>query len=280
MNFYKIIIFILPPLLMSAANCYAESSKFQHAYKFQDCKDCPEMVVVKGGTFIMGAPENEEGYRINEGPQHRVHIDKFAVGQFEVTFDEWEACVKDGGCGGYTPKDQGWGRGKRPVIYISWDDAKAYTVWLTGKTGKTYRLLTEAQWEYVARAGSTTPFWWGISASTNQANYDDSFTSMGDKGGYRGKTVPVDSFKANPWGLYNVHGNVWEWVEDHFHKSYRGAPTDGQAWVVTSNNKIATRVMRGGSWLNPSKHVRSAVRNLIYRNFRANNIGFRVARIL
>ena len=128
---------------------------------------------------------------------------------------------------------EGWGRGKRPVINVNWDDAKAYVAWLSRKTGKTYRLLSEAEREYVTRAGTTTPFWWGSSISTSQANYDGNYTyGSGSKGEYRQKTMPVDSFQPNPWGLYQVHGNVWEWTEDCWNDSYNGAPTDGSAWTA------------------------------------------------
>jgi formylglycine-generating enzyme required for sulfatase activity len=143
----------------------------------------------------------------------------FAVGRFAVTFDEWDACAADGGCNGYKPEDKGWGRGRRPVIEVSWDDAKAYVAWLSKTTGKTYRQLSEAEREYVTRAGTTTPFWWGNSISTSQANYDG--TSV--NGEYRQQTLPVGSLQPNPWGLYHVHGNVWEWVEDCNHGSYSGA---------------------------------------------------------
>ena len=134
----------------------------------------------------------------------------------------------DGGCNRYTPSDEGWGRGRRPVINVSWDDAKAYVGWLSRKTGKTYRLLSEAEREYVTRAGTTTPFWWGTSISTQQANYNGNYTyGTGATGVSRRQTVLVDSFQPNPWGLYQVHGNVWEWTEDCWHDNYSGAPSDG-----------------------------------------------------
>ncbi len=167
---------------------------------FRDCPNCPEMVVVPAGEFMMGSPENEEGRHSDEGPQHRVRIAQpFAVGRFEVTFDEWDACVAGGGCGGYRPDDNGWGRGRQPVINVSWDDAKAYVQWLNRGTGKSYRLPSEAEWEYVARAGTTTPFWTGATISTEQANYDGTYTyGGGKKGEYRQRTVPVGSLPANP----------------------------------------------------------------------------------
>jgi formylglycine-generating enzyme required for sulfatase activity len=130
---------------------------------FKECENCPEMVVVPSGSFTMGSPASEEGRGNEEGPQHSVTLAKpFAVGRFAVTFDEWDACVADGGCNGHRPDDKGWGRGRQPVINVSWADAKAYVAWLSRKTGKPYRLLSEAEREYVTRAGTTTPFWWGI----------------------------------------------------------------------------------------------------------------------
>jgi formylglycine-generating enzyme required for sulfatase activity len=144
---------------------------------FQECEQCPEMLVVPAGSFMMGSPADEPERESEEGPQHRVAIAKaFAVGKFPVTFDEWDACLRDGGCNGHRPADQGWGRGKRPVINVNWNDAKGYAAWLSRKTGRTYRLPSEAEREYVTRAGTTTPFWWGSSLSTSQANYDGRFT--------------------------------------------------------------------------------------------------------
>src|SRR6516162_2207229 len=144
---------------------------------FKECAQCPEMVVVPAGSFTMGSPDSEEGRIEEEGPQHRVTFGKaFGVGRFAVTFEEWDACVADGGCNGYKPSDEGWGRGRRPAINVSWDDARAYVGWLSRKTGKTYRLLSEAEREYVTRAGTTTPFWWGASISTQQANYSGNYT--------------------------------------------------------------------------------------------------------
>ena len=193
---------------------------------FKECAQCPEIEVVPAGSFVMGSPDSEEGRIEEEGPQHRVTFGKsFGVGKFAVTFEEWDACVADGGCNGYKPSDEGWGRGRRPVINVSWEEANAYVVWLSRKTGKTYRLLSEAEREYVTRAGTTTPFWWGASISTQQANYNGNYTYGTEaKGVSRRQTVPVDSFQPNPWGLYQVHGNVWEWTEDCWHDDYSGAP--------------------------------------------------------
>ena len=179
---------------------------------FRDCGECPEMVVVPSGSFMMGSPESEEGRGDDEGPVRRVTIGyRLAVGMFEVTFREWDACVSDGGCGGYRPDDK-WGRYEHPVIEVSWKNAKGYVEWLRRKTGKRYRLLSEAEWEYVARAGTTTPFHTGRTISTEQANYDGNHTyGSGREGAYRERTTPVGSFEPNGFGVYDVHGNVWSW---------------------------------------------------------------------
>ena len=246
---------------------------------FKECEQCPEMVVVPAGSFMMGSPSDEKERDADEGPQHQVTFAKqFAVGRFSVTFAEWDACVSDGGCNGYRPSDEGWGRDRRPVINVSWDDAKVYVAWLSRKTGKTYRLLSEAEREYVTRARTQTPFWWGASITTRQANYDGNYAyNGGPKGEYRQRTLPVDTFEPNPWGLRQVHGNLWEWVEDCYANSYVGAPSDGSAWVT---GDCSRRVLRGGSWLVNPWDLRSARRNWYYSNFRFNFYGFRVARTL
>jgi formylglycine-generating enzyme required for sulfatase activity len=246
---------------------------------FKECENCPEMVVVPAGLFTMGSPQSEEERDdFNESPQHQVTFARpFAVGKFAVTFDEWDACAADGGCNGRKLGDQGWGRGRLPVINVTWDDAKSYAAWLSRKTGKTYRLLSEAEREYVARAGTTTPFWWGSQISTNLANYNGKISySNSPKGEYRQRTMPVDSYSPNPWGLYQVHGNVWEWTEDCY-RSYRGAPTDGSAWTFEDCHR---RVLRGGSWISLPKFLRSAFR-FVYNSTDSGDVfGFRLARTL
>ena len=247
---------------------------------FKDCDACPEMVVVPAGNFMMGSPASEEGRSENEGPRHRVTmLDAFAVGKYEVTFDEWEACVSDGGCNGYRPKDQGWGRGDRPVIFVNWEDAKSYVAWLSRKTGNSYRLPSESEWEYAARAGTTTPFHFGRTISPDQVNdKGDSSYAGGPTGVYREETVSAGSFPGNTFGLFDVHGNVWEWVEDCPHDSYAGAPSDGSAW--TTGSDCSSRIFRGGSWGDPPKNVRAADRNYWTTDKRYHFIGFRVARTL
>ena len=202
----------------------------------RDCPDvCPEMVVLPAGEFMMGSNEYD-----SEKPPRKVTISRpFAVGKFEVTFSEWEACVADGGCT-HRPADQhGWGRGRRPVINVSWHDAKEYVGWLSRKTGKSYRLLSEAEWEFAARAGTTTRYAFGDRITKSQAQFSEGSWSS------TGKTVEVGSFPANRFGLHDLHGNVWEWVEDAWHPNYHGAPVDGSAW----QGGDAQRVLRGGSWM-------------------------------
>jgi formylglycine-generating enzyme required for sulfatase activity len=247
---------------------------------FKDHEAGPEMVVVPAGKFTMGSPPTEEERYAERETQIPVEIaHPFAVGKFAVTFDQWDACVAEGGCNEYRPNDEGWGRGNRPVINMSWDYASAYAKWLSRKTGKTYRLLSEAEREYVTRAGTTTPFWWGSSISPKQANYDGNYTyGGGTKGEYRGQTVPVDSFEANPWGLFNVHGNVWEWCEDCWHDNYVGAPVDGSAWLQGGDEN--PRVVRGGSWGNMPPSLRAASRRVGSSVYRGNDVGFRLARTL
>lgn len=236
----------------------------------QLCPLCPEMVVVPSGIFMMGSTESDSiplsGF---ESPTRKVAFSQpFAVGKFEVTFDEWMACVVSGGCQGKRdPSDRGWGKGRRPVINVSWNDAKEYTAWLSQTTGKEYRLLTEAEWEYSARAGTQTDYHWGD-------RFDESIANNGNA------TVLVGQYKANSFGLYDMHGNVWEWVEDCWHAGYKGAPTDGSAWS-TACQFPDQRVIRGGGVHSNALSLRSASRGRdIARANRFGALGFRVARTL
>ena len=241
--------------------------------KFRDCAECPEMVVVPSGSFMMGSPRGESGRYDDEGPRHRVRIGyRFAVGVYEVTFAQWDACVSAGGCGGHRPNDSGWGRGNRPVMGVSWDDAQLYVRWLSERTGGRYRLLSESEWEYVARAGTTTRYNWGNEIGHNRANCDGCGSRWDDE-----KTAPVGSFSANAWGMYDVHGNVWEWVGDCWNNSYTGAPSDGSVW---ERGDCARRVLRGGSWLDDPRSLRSAYRLWYTSGLRGLYIGFRIARTL
>jgi formylglycine-generating enzyme required for sulfatase activity len=257
----------------------AEERALRPKDSFKECAACAEMVVVPAGSFAMGSPTSEPGRSDDEGPQRTVTFKRqFAVGRFAVTFDEWDACVADGGCDGYRPFDEGWGRGHRPVIHVNWNDAQTYLAWISLKTGKGYRLLSEAEREYVTRAGTTTPFWLGSSISLDQANYIGTDTYSSSTGGFRRQTVPVDSFQPNQWGLYQVHGNVREWTEDCYNKTYTGAPNDGSAWT---KGDCDHRTLRNGSWTNKPALLRSAFRGTIANNsVRSDTIGFRVARTL
>ena len=235
---------------------------------FRDCPDCPELTSVQAGSFTMGSPSSEAGRDADE-VQKQVTIAAFGVGVHEVTFAQWDACVAAGGCPGHNPADQGWGRGTRPVIDVSWNDAQAYVSWLSTKTGHQYRLLTEAEWEYVARADTTTPFHTGATISTDQANYDGMKTpyGSGQMGEYRAQTIAVGSFPPNEFGLYDVHGNAAEWVQE----CYTPEAADGTC---------SGHVVRGGSWADSPQLLRSAYRGWCAPAFRNTHNGFRVARTI
>ena len=278
----------------------------------KECAQCPELVVLPGGTFTMGSSAAEQALANaggldkkitdRESPQHSVSIKSFAAGKYAVTKGEFAAFAKatsyqteaekGDGCDGWTGSE--WKKDKafnwrnvgfkqaegHPVVCVSWNDAQAYTRWISLSSGKPYRLLSEAEREYAARSGSQTAFWWGKSISTAQANYDGTATSYNGsaKGDWRKATVAVNSFKANPFGLYNVHGNVWEWVEDCFHDNYSGAPSDGSAWTTSCSGDY--RVLRGGSWDIIPAYLRSAFRYWYTPDFRDYDSGFRLARTL
>jgi formylglycine-generating enzyme required for sulfatase activity len=243
--------------------------------EFKDCANCPHMMIVPAGEFTMGSPPAEQ----QAEAQHRVTIAApFAVSKFEITFDDWDACVRDGGCDNIRPNDEGWGRGRHPVIHMSFDLAKNYVTWLSRKTGKTYRLLTEAEWEYAARAGTTTTFAFGDTLSPGSANYNASTDGSGPSEENRQKTMPVGSFPPNAFGLHDMHGNVSEWVEDCFHNDYTAtAPVDGSAWI---EGNCTGRVLRGGSWEDSDAELRSAARVGEYRYNSSYTDGFRIARSL
>jgi formylglycine-generating enzyme required for sulfatase activity len=245
----------------------------------RDADFAPEMVLVPPGKFWMGSKDGQG--RDNERPQHEVMIAyPLLVGKYPVTFDEWDAYVaKAAGSKPHNPDDQGWGRGRRPVINVSWHDAKAYADWLSKVTGKTYRLLTEAEWEYCCRAGTETAFSFGEMISTDQANYNGNYTyGSGNKGEYRKRTTEVGSFPANPFALHDMHGNVWEWCEDAWFESYVGAPSDGSA--RTNVDASVSRVLRGGSWFDVPQYLRSANRDRGRPGNRIIDHGFRLARTL
>jgi formylglycine-generating enzyme required for sulfatase activity len=249
--------------------------------RFRDCPECPEMVVLPAGRFRMGAAAGDAGASDDERPQRTVSLPKdFAVGRFEVTFAEWDACVRGGGCNGYRPDDRGWGRERQPVINVSWLDAQAYVQWLnslpTKGRGK-YRLMSEAEWEYAARAGTSTAYPWGEAASHDFANYgaEECCSGLAFGRDMWEFTAPIESFPANAFGLHDMQGNVWEWTEDCWNGSYADAPTDGSAWRQGDCNY---RVLRGGSWSSYSLYLRSAFRYRFDTSVRVNFFGFRVAR--
>jgi formylglycine-generating enzyme required for sulfatase activity len=246
------------------------------ADQFQECTRCPDMVVVPAGSFTMGSPSTETVADTDEFPQHPVTIAApFAVSKFEVTFENWDTCYELGGCR-IRPDDYGWGRGDRPVIGVDWSDAQQYVAWLSKQTGKTYRLLSEAEWEYAARAGTTTAYSWGDDVKPDgktMANCFDCGSAWDDK-----ETAPVGSFAPNAFGLNDMLGNVWEWVEDCYHDSYDDAPKDGSAWT---NGDCKEHVSRGGSWGDlPQVLLRTAFRLRTPPVNRYEGLGFRVGRTL
>ena len=229
----------------------------------QDCAACPTLVVVAQRRFAMGSPAGEAGREADEGLRSAGIAAAFAVGVYEVTFAQWDACVAGGGCS-QRPDDRGWGRGARPVIGVNREDALAYVAWLSSATGERYRLLSEAEWEYVARAGSRTPFHTGATITPEQANYDwrAGYGSGATRASYPGQTQAVGSYGANAFGLYDVHGNAAELVDD----CYQGDCT--------------RRVVRGGSWADAPQYLRSAYRGWCEPTLRNDRNGFRVARDL
>ena len=255
------------PFLTIGGNLPPPPPPLNPGRRFRDCDVCPWMVEILAGSFLMGSPESEEGRYDSEGPVHRVTIgEPFAVGAYEVTFEEWDACVADGGCGGYRLNDFGYGRGMRPVL-MSWEGAQAYVRWLSRKAEEKYRLLSEAEWEYAARAGTRTRYSFGDEITESDANYGENI----------GKTQRVGSYRENGYGLYDMHGNAAEWVQDCWNDSYRGAPNNGEAWET---GDCFWRVLRGGSWLAPSRNLRSANRGSFVIGNRYFSTGFRVARTL
>ncbi|WP_295457656.1 SUMF1/EgtB/PvdO family nonheme iron enzyme, partial [uncultured Thiodictyon sp.] len=240
---------------------------------FKDGSNGPEMVLIPPGSFLMGASDGDDAARDNEKPQHRVIIARpFAIGCYAVTFDEY-----DGFCavsGHEKPADNSSGRGRGPVINISWDDSVAYCVWVSEQTGRHYRLPTEAEWEYAARAGTTTRWSFGSDEKT-----------LRDHASFRGNfffhicgTDPVGTKRPNPWGLFDVHGNVWEWVQDSWHDNYTSAPVDGSEWRESGH--FARRVSRGGSWNSDRHWVRVSTRNGYDPAYGNNTLGLRLAQDL
>ena len=283
-------------IVPGAPSAQPERPRPPTAPRFRDCESCPEMVVIPAGVFMMGSLASEEDRADDEGPVHRVTMGySLAVGVYEVTFEEWNACVRRGGCGGFEPYSNG-GHWRRPVAGVSWEDAQAYVQWLSEETGQRYRLLSEAEWEYVARAGTMTAGYWGDGES-EQCRHGNGFDRTGyaaygrlaprfdlprkpvDCSDGYGNTAPVGMYEPNAFGLHDVLGNVWEWTQDCWNDSYAGAPDDGSAWL---SGDCATRVYRGGSWFGipGAERLRSANRGAMTDALRRNYVGLRVARTM
>ena len=264
------------PYMLANFRPYVLTAEAERALKpkdtFRECaQDCPEMIVVPPGEFTMGSPEDEKGRARNEGPQHKVTIARpFAVSKFDVTFDDWDACVAVGGC----PQvgDSGFGRGTRPVTNVTWDDAQQYVVWFSKMTGRPYRLLTEAEWEYAARAGTSTTYFWGNEVGKGNANCIGCDSAWENRG-----TAPVGSFNPNAFGLYDMTGNEWQWLQDCYHADYNTAPADGSAWT---SGDCSLRIDRGGSWVTGPPNLRLAFRGSYPAGSRNYSLGIRVARTL
>lgn len=245
---------------------------------FRECDVCPELVVVPKGSFMMGTPASETDRFKGEDPIHRVTIAKpFAVGRFTISFDEWDACLADGGCGGNKGDDKGFGRGRMAAQGINFEAAKSYLAWLSRKVGRTYRLPSESEREYFTRAGTTTPFWFGKTISSQNANYSAGTPYANGPRGVDSKgPAVVDSYAPNPFGLYQVHGNVWEWTEDCFNKRYtEDTPTDGAPWL---EGDCTRRMVRGGLWNWTADKSRSGYRDDALARGGGNS--FRVVRTL
>ena len=247
---------------------YGETQKLLAEAEQLQMPVLPEMVVIPEGRFRMGCVSGKS-CDDDEKPVHEVRVASFELSKYEVTFEGYDRFTVV--TGRKSPKDEGWGRGRRPVINVSWEDAVAYTEWLSEKTGERYRLPSEAEWEYAARAGSTTKYGWGDDIGHNRANCDGCGSQWDNE-----KTAPVGSFSANAWSLHDMHGNVWEWVQDCWNDSYRGAPADGSAWET---GNCGRRVLRGGSWGFP-EDLRAANRGWLSSGGRSGGFGFRVARTL
>jgi formylglycine-generating enzyme required for sulfatase activity len=238
-----------------------------------------EMVVINPGAGKLGSPDFEKKRKRHEGPLRDTYISyPFEVSKYEITFDDWDKCVSSGGCAGHKPKDKGWGRGKRPVIDVSFNDAKNFLKWLNGKTGQNYRLLSEAEWEYVARAGQDAPFSNGYDLSAQDANFNGTAPyGSGAKGPYLRKTQPVGQYAANAFGVHDMHGNVYEWIEDCYSPDHSAATGDGSA---RTDGDCKFRLMKGGSWVAHGYQARAAARIRYVTDYRYDDYGIRIARTL
>ncbi len=284
----KSIAFAVSSALFALATI-AHAQEAKPGTAFRDCPTCPDMVVLPAGEFVMGSSKEESG-QTDEKPQHKVSFAKpYAIGKTEVTFDQWDACTTAGKC----PKasDDDLGRGSRPVINVSREEAQMYTAWLSQTTGKKYRLPSESEWEYAARGGTTTPWYWGISETSEGSPRACEYANVHDQTSREAhpmyvwsnhpcadsfaETAPVGKFKPNAYGLYDVSGNVREWVQDCHTGDYNGHPADRTA---REEAKCEKRIVRGGGWIDGFQTVRSAYRHTYEGEFRGYQVGFRVVR--
>ena len=270
----RLSLLLLAGLFLESAGAELFSDRFE-IVPVKECAECPAMVRILSGIFTQGGPRNEPQSIEIERPLREVNVRAFFMGQTAVTFEEWDACVADGGCT-HHPGDESWGRGSRPVIDVSWDDAQEYVDWLSNRTGQDYRLPSESEWEYATRAGTTGRFNTGDCITTDQANFNGEVPATGCPTGiYRGGPLPVGSFGPNGFGLYDTHGNVQELVQDCWNWGYVGAPTNGSAWMI---GDCSLAVLRGGSAGASGWVLRSAGRWYNERDVRSTSWGFRVAR--
>lgn len=237
------------------------------------------MVTIRAGELLIGSPDSEPKRQRFEGPQVLVKIPyRFEIGKFEVTYNDWNKCLRGGGCRGYRPDDKGWGKGRRPVINISYNDAQSYIRWLNRKTGLRYRLPTEAEWEYVAKAGQLQPLSTGAAIHSGQANFDGKAPyGTVQTGPYHRKTMPVGQYASNAFGVFDIHGNVYEWVQDCWNENHVGRPEKG---VARTDGDCNYRVMKGGSWVTHGYQTRAAARIRYVKDYRYDDYGFRLARTL
>jgi formylglycine-generating enzyme required for sulfatase activity len=241
---------------------------------FRECLECPDMAVLETGGFMLGSPADEPGRGDDEGPTVDVSITRrFAMSTREITFEQWDACMREGGCAAQ-PSDSGFGRGKRPVLNVSWSEARAFAAWLSKKTGSNYRLPTEAEWEYAARGGREGPFSFDDAPGADKANYDGARPYAGEAAIARGATLPAGSFAPNAYGLFDVHGNVWEWTADCWSPNHASASTDGAA----VGGACEARVIKGGGWNSPGAQLRAAEREPFAQGARRNDVGLRLVR--
>lgn len=247
----------------------------------RDCVVCPDLAIVPSGRFVMGSPLTEPARHDSEGPVSLVDIvNSFAMAAREVTMAQWDACVAGGGCRAYSPPAHGWGRGKQPVVSVSFEDAQSYVAWLSQEAGRTYRLPSEAEWEYAARAGSTGPFSFGGRITAEDANYNAAYTYGGPVAESAARAVETGSFSPNIFGLHDMHGNVWEWTADCWADSHQDTDVNGAPRGAENGGDCTRRVLKGGAWNTGGWRLRSAHRIGKLANVREYDNGFRIVRDL